>query len=373
MLNKQELVRYARHFALPNFGMAAQEKLKKARVLVVGAGGLGCPMLLYLAAAGVGCIGIIDSDVVEESNLQRQILYTVKDVGKSKAKIARKQISALNPNIEVKIYPVLLTRNNALKIIADFDIVADGTDNFPTRYLVNDACVILKKVNVYASIFQYEGQVSVFNYLLDSGERGPNYRDIFPVPPPFGLVPDCAQGGVLGVLPGIIGSIQANEVIKVITRSEGVLNGKLFMFDAQSATSRILNVPETKNNVPVTELIDYDLFCGIKKSVRVQNLESEQTINEISAADLEKMLTEKIDYQLIDVREPFEYEIKNIGGELIPLGNILENVRKISKTKPVVIHCKSGSRSKKVIEQLQSLGFDNLFNLVGGIDNYPIC
>ena len=371
MLNKEELVRYSRHFVLPNFGLEAQEKLKKASVLVVGAGGLGCPILLYLAAAGVGNIGIVDGDVVEATNLQRQILYTVKDIGKLKVKIARKKILALNPNIKVKIYSVSLTTNNALKIIAEYDIVADGTDNFPTRYLVNDACVILKKVNVYASIFQYEGQVAVFNYLLDNGERSPNYRDIFPVPPPSGLVPDCAQGGVLGVLPGIIGCMQANEVIKVITRSSDILTGKLFVFDAQSVTSRVINFSKNKINATVTKLIDYDLFCGSKKSVEIQNIENKQTIKEISTADLKKMLTERTDFQLIDVREPFEYEIKNIGGELIPFGYILENVHKISKTKTVVIHCKSGSRSKKAIEQLQSLGYDNLFNLVGGIDSYP--
>lgn len=361
IFTKQELSRYARHFVLPNFGMAAQEKLKNARVLVVGAGGLGCPILMYLAAAGVGHIGIIDGDVVDDSNLQRQVLYTTKDIGKSKAKTALRKILAMNPFIKVKAYPVLLTKENALRIIADYDIVADGTDNFPTRYLVNDACVILNKINVYASIFQYEGQVSVFNYLLDSGERSPNYRDVFPMPPPPGLVPDCAEGGVLGVLPGIIGSMQANEVIKVITRNEEVLHSKLFMFDALSATSRLLRISKNEKLLTINELIDYEVFCDVQKN-------EENSVKEISAAAFQKMLSDKKDFQLIDVREPFEYEIRNLGGELIPLGIILENVGKISKTKTVVLHCKSGSRSKKAIEQLEKLGFNNLYNLTGGID-----
>ncbi len=358
---KEELSRYARHFVLPNFGVAAQEKLKNARVLVVGAGGLGCPMLLYLAAAGVGHIGIIDGDVVDDSNLQRQVLYTTADIGKSKAKTARKKILAMNPYINVKAYPELLTKKNALKIIANYDIVADGTDNFPTRYLVNDACVILNKINVYASIFQYEGQVSVFNYPLNDGSRSPNYRDVFPTPPPPGLVPDCAEGGVLGVLPGIIGSMQANEVIKVITRNEDVLAGKLFMFDALSMNSRLLHISKNNNLAPITELIDYDLFCGVSLK--------ENTIKEISGIEFKKMISDKKDFQLIDVREVFEYEIRNLGGELIPLTSILDNADKISKTKQVIVHCKSGSRSKKAIEQLEKLGFENLYNLVGGIES----
>lgn len=358
---KEELSRYARHFVLPNFGVAAQEKLKNARVLVVGAGGLGCPMLIYLAAAGVGHIGIIDGDLVDVSNLQRQVLYTTRDIGKSKAKTARKKILAMNPYIHVKAYPELLTKKNALKIITDYDIVADGTDNFPTRYLVNDACVILNKINVYASIFQYEGQVSVFNYPLNDGSRSPNYRDVFPTPPPPGLVPDCAEGGVLGVLPGIIGSMQANEVIKVITRNEDVLAGKLFMFDALSMNSRLLQISKNKNLAPITELIDYDLFCGVSLK--------ENSVKEISAIEFKKMIADKKDFQLIDVREPFEYEIRNLGGELIPLTSILDNADKISKTKQVIVHCKSGSRSKKAIEQLEKLGFENLFNLTGGIES----
>ena len=237
--SKQELARYARHFALPDFGMEGQKRLKNSSVLVVGAGGLGSPMLLYLAAAGVGRIGIIDPDVVDMSNLHRQILYNVADIGKSKAEMAREKLLAMNPHITIDAFQMSLTRDNALDLVAQYDIVADGTDNFQTRYLVNDACVLTGKVNVYASIFRFEGQVSVFN-VTKNGERGVNYRDIFPSPPPPGLVPDCAEGGVLGVLPGIIGSMQASEVIKVLTGIGEPLAGRLFIFDAASFTTRVL-------------------------------------------------------------------------------------------------------------------------------------
>jgi sulfur-carrier protein adenylyltransferase/sulfurtransferase len=364
--SKEELTRYARHFVLPDFGIEGQQKLKNSSVLVVGAGGLGSPVLLYLAAAGVGRIGIIDADKVDDSNLQRQVLYTTADIGKYKVKAAKKRLLALNPYIKIETYPVALTKDNALKIIALYDIVADGTDNFATRYLVNDACVLLKKENVYASIFRFEGQVSVFNFTKNDGERGVNYRDIFPTPPPPDLVPNCAEGGVLGVLPGIIGSMQANEVIKILSGVGEPLAGRLFVFDAASFTSRILKLPKNPNYEAITELIDYEIFCGIKAT----DDRGQAAGGEITVFELKKMLDEKADFQLIDVREPYEYEISNIGGTLTPLSILSENLDKISKDKPVVVHCKSGARSAKAIEQLKILGFDNLLNLKGGILAY---
>ena len=245
--SKQELARYARHFALPDFGIEGQKKLKNSRVLVVGAGGLGCPVLLYLAAAGVGHIGIIDGDVVDDSNLQRQVLYTVADVGKSKAVAAKERLLSMNPHIDIQAFTQHFTVENALDIVSKYDVVADGTDNFPTRYLVNDACVLKGKVNVYASIFRFEGQISVFNLTQNDGERSINYRDIFPTPPPAGLIPDCAEGGVLGVLPGIIGAMQASEVIKILTNIGEPLSGRLFLFDAQTFTAKSLKIK--KNHI----------------------------------------------------------------------------------------------------------------------------
>ncbi len=369
----QELARYARHFALPDFGMEGQKRLKNSSVLVVGAGGLGSPMLLYLAAAGVGRIGIIDPDVVDMSNLHRQILYNVADIGKSKAETARAKLLAMNPHITIDAYQIPLTRDNALELVAQYDIVADGTDNFQTRYLVNDACVLTGKVNVYASIFRFEGQVSVFN-LTKNGERGVNYRDIFPSPPPPGLVPDCAEGGVLGVLPGIIGSMQASEVIKVLTGIGEPLAGRLFIFDAASFTTRVLNINKNPKFKPITELIDYDEFCAYKpkntvtQSVMAQNAQG--VLKEISTTELKTMMSENVDFQLIDVREAYEYALSNLGGILIPLSILSEKTDMISKEKQVVVHCKSGVRSAKAIAQLEALGFDNLWNLVGGIDAF---
>ena len=361
----EELTRYARHFVLPDFGIEGQKRLKKGSVLVVGAGGLGSPMLLYLAAAGVGRIGIIDPDVVDASNLQRQVLYTTQDIGKYKAKAAKKRLLALNPYIKIETYTTAFTTENALKIVKKYDVVADGTDNFPTRYLVNDACVLAGKVNVYASIFRFEGQVSVFNFSKNKGERGVNYRDIFPSPPPPDLVPNCAEGGVLGVLPGIVGSLQASEVIKVLADVGEPLAGRLFIFDAASFTNRILKVSKNPNYQPITQLIDYDMFCGIKK----HNVEQHATDN-ITVYDLQKMMSENVDFQLVDVREPYEYDIANLGGTLIPLSILHENTGKISKNKQVVVHCKSGARSAKAVAILHDLGFTNIFNLQGGIVEY---
>lgn len=363
--SKEELIRYNRHIIIPEFGIEAQKKLKETKVLVIGSGGLGSPMLLYLAAAGVGTIGIVDFDVVDDSNLQRQVLYGIKEVGESKVESAKKRLAGLNPYITINTYNEKFTSANALEIVKEYDIVADGTDNFQTRYLVNDACVLLDKPNVYGSIFQFEGQVSVFNYKDDSGERGPNYRDLYAYPPPPGLVPSCAEGGVLGVLPGIIGSIQALEVIKVATGVGDVLNGRFFTFDALTFQTRTLKFkknpdnPISGANPTITQLIDYEEFCGLK---------TERRIKEITADEMYEWMTKGKEFQLIDVREPYEYEIVNIGAELIPLSCLVDQAHKISKDKKVVIHCKMGGRSKKGIMELEErFGFDNLYNLKGGV------
>lgn len=368
-LSKEELARYNRHIIIGEFGMEAQKKLKAARVLVVGAGGLGSPALLYLAAAGVGTLGLIDFDVVDDSNLQRQVLFTVDDVGKAKVDAARQRLQALNPYIKLEVHEGRLTSANAMELVAQYDIVADGTDNFATRYLVNDACVMLGKPNVYASIFRFEGQVAVFNYRDANGEIGPNYRDLYEAPPPPGLVPNCAEAGVLGVLPGIIGSLQALEVIKVITGKGDVLNGRLFMFDALAFEGRTIRFkrnpanPLNGDNPTITKLIDYEEFCGLKTP--------ERKVREVSAEVLHRWQTNGDDFQLIDVREPYEYDIVNLGALLIPLGEIETQAEKIDRHRRVVVHCKSGGRSAKAIRTLEDkFGFDNLYNLREGIIGY---
>ena len=366
---KAELERYNRHIIIPEFGLAAQQKLKAAKVLVVGSGGLGSPVLLYLAAAGIGTIGIVDFDVVDDSNLQRQVLFGVNEIGKPKVEAAKARLQALNPHIEFVLYNTQLTSQNALDIIKDYDVVADGTDNFPTRYLVNDACVLLGKPNIYASIFQFEGQVSVFNYTNANGELGPNYRDLYPTPPPPGLVPSCAEGGVLGVLPGIIGSLQALEVIKVITGIGEPLAGRFYIFDALNFESRTFNIsrrddnPLNGKNPTITQLIDYEQFCGVKAV--------ETPVKEITAAELYELQVKGTPFQLIDVREPYEYDIVNIGAELIPLASVSEQADKFNKDIPVIVHCKMGGRSAKAIRELEDkFGFTNLYNLKGGILAY---
>lgn len=368
-LSKEELARYNRHIIIGEFGMEAQKKLKAARVLVVGAGGLGSPALLYLAAAGVGTLGLIDFDAVDDSNLQRQVLFTVDDVGKAKVDAARQRLQALNPYIKLEVHEGRLTSANAMELIAQYDIVADGTDNFATRYLVNDACVMLGKPNVYASIFRFEGQVAVFNYRDANGEIGPNYRDLYEAPPPPGLVPNCAEAGVLGVLPGIIGSLQALEVIKVITGKGDVLNGRLFMFDALAFEGRTIRFkrnpanPLNGDNPTITKLIDYEEFCGLNTP--------ERKVREVSAEELHRWQTNGDDFQLIDVREPHEYDIVNLGALLIPLGEIETQAEKIDRHRRVVVHCKSGGRSAKAIRTLEDkFGFDNLYNLREGIIGY---
>ena len=367
--SKEEYARYDRHIIIPDFGLEAQKKLKAAKVLIVGSGGLGSPALLYLAAAGVGTIGIVDFDVVDDSNLQRQVLFGVDAIGKPKAEEAKRRLQALNPHIQINVHNTQITSKNALDIIRDYDVVADGTDNFPTRYLVNDACVLLGKPNIYASIFQFEGQVSVFNYKNAQGELGPNYRDLYPTPPPPGLVPSCAEGGVLGVLPGIIGSLQALEVIKVVTGVGETLSGRFYIFDALNFESRTFRIkrrpdnPVNGENPTIKELIDYEQFCGMKAV--------EKPIKEITPQELKQWKDRNEDVQVIDVREPHEYDIVNIGAELIPLSTVSANADKIDKAKKVVVHCKMGGRSAKAIRELEEkFGFQNLYNLKGGILGY---
>jgi adenylyltransferase/sulfurtransferase len=340
---------------LPDFDESSQLKLKQAKVTVVGAGGLGSPTLLYLAAAGVGSIQIIDEDVVNVSNLQRQILFSTDDIGKNKAEVAAQKLKKLNSNVQLSVKPVRINSANALELLEDSDIVVDCTDNFPTRYLLNDACQLLNKVWVYGSIFRYEGQVSVFNF-----KNGIDYRDLYPQPPKPGSVPDCEQGGVLGSLAGIIGSIQANEVIKLITGIGEPLIGRLLIFDSASMETSIISIPNRPQKEKIKNLIDYDEYCGLTKS--------NKTMKEVTVQELKKLIDSKADFQLIDVREPHEFDICNLEGELIPQAEIPHNVDKISKTKQVIIHCRSGARSGNMVQWLEkNHGFTNLYNLKGGI------
>ena len=364
----EELTRYNRHVILPQFGMEGQRKLKGSKVLVAGSGGLGSPLILYLAAAGVGNIGIIDFDVVDESNLQRQVLFDESDIGNPKAKLAAEKIKLLNPHINVTTYNEQLTSINALEIIKHYDIVADGTDNFPTRYLINDACVLSSKPYVYGSVFQFEGQVSLFNFKNLNGETGPNYRDLYPSPPPRELIPDCALGGVLGVLPGIIGSMQALEVIKVLTGIGENLSGKFLVFDALLLSWKIFSIkldpanPLSGDDPSIKWLIDYDEFCNVPKP---------GNIKEVSAEEFYRLKSSGEDLQLIDVREPDEHAVFNIGGDLVPLRTVLENVHKIKIDKNVIVFCQSGSRSTQAITLLQEkFGLQNLYNLKGGLVEY---
>jgi molybdopterin/thiamine biosynthesis adenylyltransferase/rhodanese-related sulfurtransferase len=363
MLNKEEIARYSRHLLLPEIGIKGQEKLKNAKVLVIGAGGLGCPALLYLTAAGVGEIGIIDFDKVDASNLQRQIIYSVEDVGKLKTKVAAEKLRKQNPFVKLTTHELYLNNQNALDIIKNYDIVIDGTDNFSTRYLVNDASVILHKPLVYGSIYRFEGQVSVFNY-----KGGPTYRCIFPEPPSPESAPNCSTIGVLGVLPGIIGTMQANEAIKIITEIGEPLSGKLLLFDALKMDFTTIDIQynkeSIKNSPATTEeflKMDYDHFCGVTKSM--------EEIKNITAKELASLLSEKANIQLLDVREPGELpEAPELLALQIPLGDILQQVNKISKEKKTIVFCRSGARSKHAIELLQKdLGFTNLYNLEGGI------
>jgi adenylyltransferase/sulfurtransferase len=367
--SKAEIERYSRHLIIPEFNIDGQARLKAARVLVVGIGGLGAPLLQYLAAAGVGTIGMVDFDQVDSSNLQRQVLFTNNDIGRLKTEVAAERLSLLNPYISCKCHNTRLTSENALEIIGDYDLVVDGTDNFPTRYLVNDACVLLDKVNVFGSIFRFEGQLSVFNYVDKHGVRGPNFRDIFPKPPPPGLAPSCAEEGVIGVLPGIIGSLQANEVIKILSKVGEPLSGKLFLFDAKTLQTRTLKIKRRQDNPlngiepSITKLIDYEHFCGWKSQT-----DTLSPIKSISVNELAEMYAKKKDFQLIDVRQPHEYKIVQIKGEMIPESDLLLNRACIADNKPVVLMCRSGKRSAEVIRKLEAdSSYNNLYNLEGGL------
>jgi adenylyltransferase/sulfurtransferase len=369
-LSTDELQRYSRHLTLPEFGREGQEKLKAASVLLVGAGGLGSPAATYLAAAGVGKIGLVDFDRVEASNLQRQILYSTSDVGRPKLEAARERLTDLNPHVEIETHDVRLTSDNALDIIDPYDVVADGTDNFPTRYLVNDACVMTGTPNVYASIFRFEGQVSVF-----ATEDGPCYRCLYEEPPPPGLVPSCAEGGVLGILPGFIGTLQATEVIKLITGIGNPLIGRLLMVDALEMNFRTLNVqknddcPVCSDNPTQTELIDYEAFCGIPSSESSQNgTDDVSQIPEISVQDLKQRRDDGDAPFLLDVRKPHEADIADIGADqLIPLDELEDRLDEMDAEpgSEVVVHCRSGGRSAKATEFLRKKGFDAK-NLAGG-------
>jgi molybdopterin/thiamine biosynthesis adenylyltransferase/rhodanese-related sulfurtransferase/molybdopterin converting factor small subunit len=367
-LNNDEYARYSRHLILPEVGLEGQRKLKAARVLMIGTGGLGSPLGLYLAAAGVGTIGLVDFDVVDESNLQRQIIHGTKDVGRPKIASARDRLLDINPNTKIEAFETRLTSDNALKLFKDYDVVVDGTDNFQTRYLVNDACVLTGKPNVYGSIFRFEGQASVF-----WAEYGACYRCLYPEPPPPGLVPSCAEGGVLGVLPGIVGTIQANEVIKVILGAEGILLNRLLLFDAWNMKFRELKLrknpdcPICGTNPTIKELIDYEAFCGLRPSPETEN--SANTLEEITAAQLNDLIKNQSDIQIIDVREPHEYEIAQIPNtKLIPLGQIVNRVGEIDANRTAIVHCKGGVRSAKAINDLKQAGFTGkLVNLKGGI------
>jgi sulfur-carrier protein adenylyltransferase/sulfurtransferase len=354
--SQEEQIRYSRHFVLPEFGVGSQHKLNNARVTVVGAGGLGCPVLLYLAAAGTGFIKIIDDDKITLSNLQRQVLFTTDDVDQSKALVAAKKIKSLNPNIHVEVVQEKLSAANAIPLLSDSDVIVDCTDNFPGRYLINDASVLLNKPLVYGSVFRYEGQVAVFNY-----NKGVNYRDLFPLPPDPKSVPNCEEGGVLGVLPGIIGCMQANEVLKIITGFGKPLAGEVLVYDSATSETAHIKIPNRNSRESIKNLINYDEFCGL-------NTPKASLMKEVTVRELKAMQESGEDFQLIDVREPHEYDICNLGGELIPQGEIPHSVGRVSKDKKVIVQCRSGARSGNMVQWLEkNHGFTNLYNLKGGI------
>ena len=366
-LTTDDLSRYSRHLILPEVGMEGQQKLKAARVLCVGTGGLGSPLAFYLAAAGVGTLGLVDFDVVDASNLQRQIIHSTKDIGRKKLDSAEEKLKALNPALNVVKHETMLTSANALEILKDYDIVADGTDNFPTRYLVNDACVLLGKPNVYGSIFRFEGQASVF-----ATEAGPCYRCLYPEPPPPGLVPSCAEGGVLGILPGLVGVIQATEAIKLILGKGESLVGRLLLVDALNMRFRELKLrknpecPVCGQNPTVTQLIDYQQFCGIAPETKEEKT-LKNGIPQITVKELKRRIDAGEDVQLIDVREPYEYQIAQIGGKLIPQNDVPKRLAEIDRDREVIVHCRSGARSQRIAEFLQQSGYPRVANLAGGI------
>lgn len=367
-LTASELQRYSRHLVLRDFGVERQMKLRNAKILVVGAGGLGCPALLYLAAAGVGTIGIIDSDNLEVSNLQRQVLYTVDDLGQNKARAAANRLRRMNPHVEFVVYEERLTSSNAREIVGSFDLVIDGTDNFPTRYLINDACVLLNRPFVYGSILEFEGQASVFNVRKSDGTFSANYRDLFPEPPAPDTVPNCEQAGVLGVLPGLIGCIQAGEAIKIVADLGEPLIDRLLIVDSATMEHTMIRIVNHQAREKIKDLIDYDDFCGINAGKNKSLNDKTDSMKEVTVQELKEMMDSKADFQLIDVREPHEYDICNLEGELIPMSDIPNNVDKISRDKKVVIHCRSGKRSGDMLLWLEkNHGFTNLYNLKGGV------
>lgn len=374
-LTPEQLTRYSRHFILPEIGQEGQKKLLRAKVLLIGAGGLGSPLGLYLAAAGVGTIGIVDFDNVDLSNLQRQILHTNDEIGKPKVDSAEKRIRGMNPDTKVIKHTVRLTSENAFDILKNYDIVIDGTDNFPTRYLTNDACVFLKKPNIYGSIFRFDGLATVFD-----AEKGPCYRCLYPEPPPPGMVPSCAEGGVLGILPGVIGLIQATEAVKLIVGIGRPLIGRLLVYDALSMTFRELKLkkdpqcPVCSKNPTITELIDYEQFCGLTRGEAA----SEAAVNgviDISVDELKEKIDQKEKFLFLDVREEFEHQIAKIDGtRLIPLSQFQNHLEELEpyKNKEIVAHCHHGGRSRRALEFLKEKGFTNLKNVVGGIDEWSV-
>jgi sulfur-carrier protein adenylyltransferase/sulfurtransferase len=366
-LTTDDLSRYSRHLILPEVGMEGQRRLKAAKVLCVGTGGLGSPLAFYLAAAGIGTLGLVDFDVVDASNLQRQIIHSTKDIGRKKLDSAAEKLIALNPVLNVVKHETMLSSANALEILKDYDVVADGTDNFPTRYLVNDACVLLGKPNAYGSIFRFEGQASVF-----ATEEGPCYRCLYPEPPPPGLVPSCAEGGVLGILPGLVGVIQATEVIKLILGKGEPLIGRLLLVDALSMRFRELKLrknpecPVCGTNPTVKQLIDYQQFCGIVPDTP-QESNVKNGIPQMTVKELKRRLDAGEDIQLIDVREPYEYQIAQIGGKLIPQNDVPQRLADIDSNREVVVQCRSGARSQRIAEFLKQSGYPQVSNLAGGI------
>jgi len=363
-LTNDEILRYSRHLIMPEVGMEGQKKLKAARVLCIGAGGLGSPLALYLAAAGVGTLGIVDFDVVDYTNLQRQIIHSTADVGRKKLDSAAEKLQAINPFLNIRKFETRLSSDNALELFRDFEIIADGTDNFPTRYLVNDACVLTGKPNVYGSIFRFEGQASVF-----AMKEGPCYRCLYPEPPPPGLVPSCAEGGVLGILPGLVGVIQATEAIKLILGKGDPLIGRLLLVDALGMKFRELKLrknpdcPVCGKHPSITKLIDYNEFCGI----RGEEKPMEVGVPEIQVEELKSRLDSGEDVFVLDVREPHEYQICNISGYLIPLGDLPKRVHELDSSREIVAHCRSGARSAKAVDFLRQAGFKKVHNLAGGI------
>ncbi|MFN9084732.1 MAG: molybdopterin-synthase adenylyltransferase MoeB [Acidobacteriota bacterium] len=361
MLTQEEVSRYSRHLIMPEVGVAGQEKLKAAKVLLIGTGGLGAPVAMYLAAAGVCTIGLVDFDVVDVSNLQRQVIHGTKDIGKKKIDSAEETMRDINPLIHIIKHEVALSSANALEILKDYDIIADGTDNFPTRFLINDACVLLNKPNVYASIFRFEGQATIF-----AAEGGPCYRCLYPEPPPPGLVPSCAEGGVLGILPGVVGLLQATEVVKLILGAGEPLVGRLLLYDALAMKFRELKLrknPECLCATGQVKLIDYEQFCGIPKQPEPPPMSAE-----ISPKEVKALIDAKENFVLIDVREPHEFQIGRIPtSTLIPLGDLPKKVAELDPNANYVLHCKMGGRSAKGCDVLRQAGFKNVRNMTGGI------